>query len=188
MKHAIIEDIVSHEWQFFTSTVNYGHRAPCQDQKGNFLASRRSYWHMYSIEVLQSYLEDIKDALFHGRNLVTFKYAYMMQYTHPEEYEQLREKLPLISSTKSTLVKSIMHLYMTWEDSIKHSQPHLDNHNRKLYRKDENSRSTSVETYMTGELLSYSEETLLKILSYFMKLHQESINPIIGYMERLASY
>ena len=188
MKYTLIEDIIHHEWQFFTTTINKGRRAPCQDQKGNFLASRRSYWNMYSNVVLKSYLEDLKWALIHKQNLVTLKYAYMMKYTDPNEYIELKTLLPEITKKKSSLIKSIMQIYMTWESEIAHNHPSLDNHNRPLYQSEDTKISTSVETYMTGERTSYSEETLMRILSYFVQLQSNKENPIIIYLKQLTEY
>lgn len=60
----------------------------CQDQKGNFTASRRAYWQMYNEDILNSYLADIKAAKRENINLITQKYGYMMSSTDKENYEK----------------------------------------------------------------------------------------------------
>ena len=174
MKDDLIISIIQQEWPLFTSTQNVGHRSPCQDQMANFIVSRHAYWSMYSTPVLQSYLHDLEVARMKGHNLVTFKYGYMMEATHPDEFLAIKDKLPPMSSTKVSLVTAIMALYMKW-----------DTHHRPIQSKDNSMTHTSVETYMTGELQSYSEETLQCILAHFLQCSKNDINPVKGYLQAL---
>ena len=185
MKDDLIISIIQQEWPLFTSTQNVGHRSPCQDQMANFIVSRHAYWSMYSTPVLQSYLHDLEVARMKGHNLVTFKYGYMMAFTHPDEFLAIKDKLPPMSSTKISLVTAIMALYMKWELAIQAETPCYDTHHRPIQSKDNSMTHTSVETYMTGELQSYSEETLQCILAHFLQCSKNDINPVKGYLHAL---
>ena len=151
----------------------------------NFIVSRHAYWSMYSTPVLQSYLHDLEVARMRGHNLVTFKYGYMMAFTHPDEFLAIKDKLPPMSSTKISLVTAIMALYMKWELAIQAETPGYDTHHRPIQSKDNSMTHTSVETYMTGELQSYSEETLQCILAHFLQCSKNDINPVKGYLQAL---
>lgn len=185
MKDDLIISIIQQEWPLFTSTQNVDHRSPCQDQITNFIVSRHAYWSMYSTPVLQSYLHDLEVARMKGYNLVTFKYGYMMEATHPEEFLAIKDKLPSISNTKLSLVTAIMALYMKWELEIQSKMPGYDTHHRPIQAKDNSSTHTSVETYMTGELQSYSENTLECILAHFLQCCKNSLNPVQAYLNAL---
>ena len=185
MKDDLIISIIQQEWPLFTSTQNVDHRSPCQDQMANFIVSRHAYWSMYSTPVLQSYLHDLEVARMKGHNLVTFKYGYMMEYTHPTEFLTIKDKLPHNSRIKLSLVATIMALYMKWELEIQENSPGYDTHHRPIQSKDNSMTHTSVETYMTGELQSYSENTLECILAHFLQCSKNKINPVKGYLQAL---
>jgi hypothetical protein len=187
MKDDLVISIIQQEWPLFTSTQNVDHRSPCQDQMANFIVSRHAYWSMYSTPVLQSYLHDLEVARMKGHNLVTFKYGYMMEATHPDEFLAIKDKLPSISNVKLSLVTAIMALYMKWELDIQLEIPGYDTHHRPIQAKDNSLTHTSVETYMTGELQSYSENTLECILAHFLQCSKNNINPVQEYLKTLQA-
>lgn len=75
---------------------------------------------------------------------------------------------------------------MKWEESLISSS--LDNKNRVLYKQYDSKYNTSVETYMRGELTSYSEETLSLILAQFLKNVSDGENPVKNYLLTLKNY
>lgn len=187
-KNSIIQNIVEEEWIQFTNTKNIGSRAVCQDQKGNFTASRRAYWQMYNEDILNSYLADIKAAKRENINLITQKYGYMMSSTDKENYEKIKSRLMPVNEQKEKLISSIMLIYMAWEEEITKNYPTLDNKNRILYSYNDTKNSTSVQTYMKGELATYSARTLALILQYFLTQASLKNNLVYKYMSKLNSY
>ncbi len=149
-KEISITDVVSNEWEMFTNTNNIGRRSSCQDQKGNFIASRAAYWNMFDEQVLSSYLNDLSNAKSNKINLAAQKYGYMMESTDPDYFKTIKHLLVPVSDKKLKLVDSIMLIYMKWEESLISSS--LDNKNRVLYKQYDSKYNTSVETYMRGEL------------------------------------
>ena len=89
-----LKKIVINEWNFFTNVNNIGKRAYCQDNSFTFIYSRLCYWNIYNDIILTSYLNDLENAKNNNRNLVTEKYAYMMQYTDPEYFNKIKKHLP----------------------------------------------------------------------------------------------
>ena len=185
-KEILITDVVSNEWEMFTNTNNIGRRSSCQDQKGNFIASRAAYWNMFDEQVLSSYLNDLSNAKSNKINLAAQKYGYMMESTDPYYFKTIKHLLVPVSNKKLKLVDSIMLIYMKWEESLISSS--LDNKNRVLYKQYDSKYNTSVETYMKGELTSYSEETLSLILAQFLKNVSDGENPFKNYLLTLKNY
>ena len=185
-KEVLITKIVSDEWEMFTNTNNIGQRSSCQDQKGNFIASRAAYWNMFDNAVLSSYLNDLSNAKSKKINLAAQKYGYMMESTDPTYFETIKHLLLKVSENKAKLVDSIMLIYMKWEESLISSS--LDNKNRVLYKQYDSKYNTSVETYMRGELTSYSEDTLSLILAQFLKNVSNGKNPVKEYLLTLRKY
>ncbi len=167
-KEILIPDVVSNEWEMFTNTNNIGRRSSCQDQKGNFIASRAAYWNIFDEQVLSSYLNDLSNA------------------KDPDYIKTIKHLLGPVTDKKLNLVDSIMLIYMKWEESLISSS--LDIKNRVLYKQYDSKDNTSVETYMSGELTSYSEETLSLILAQFLKNVSDGENPVKNYLLTLKNY
>ena len=82
----LVETIVRMEWDAFQRTTNMGGRVACQGNWPVFHQMRASQFLTWPENLLASYRDDLKDAEYVSRNLVTEKYARMMRSTHPEEY------------------------------------------------------------------------------------------------------
>lgn len=175
-KELLISEIVSIEHGFFKSTKSIGGPASCQSQGGTFILARTGYWNLYPKEILESYLIDLKEAMKEKKNLVTLKYAYMMESTSPLEFEKIKDRLPIISQKKKNIVESIVFINMFWEEEVKNKYKDLGDRNRPLYSKEDTLTSVSVETYLRGELLTYSERTLELIIEFYKKCFDEKIN------------
>lgn len=59
-----------------------------------------------------------------------------------------------------------MFIYMEWEKEFFERYPIFSSMGRPLYSSEDNDIETSIETYLRGELLSYSEKTLKLYLNY----------------------
>ena len=90
----LVDKIVEIEWSYFTNLKNTGGRASCQDNREEFFLTRKSQWESLNEEILKSYLDDLEEYKRNKRNPLFEKYAYMMQYTHKDEYEKIKEYLP----------------------------------------------------------------------------------------------
>ena len=181
-KEKIIEKILEKEWKYFSNLNNIGGRADCQDNKEDFIIMRKSQWETFNEETLLSYLEDLNSK----NNPLFQKYAQMMKYNSPEEYKKIKDILEKASDEKTDLVNKIMFIYMEWEKEFFERYPIFSSMGRPLYSSEDDNIETSIETYLRGELLSYSEKTLKLYLNYVIDNKEKNINLAIKNMDNLA--
>lgn len=181
-KNILIEKILEREWNYFSKLNNIGGRASCQDNKEDFIIMRKSQWETFNMETLVSYWEDLNSK----RNLLYEKYARMMKDNMPEEYEKIKHSLENISLEKKALVNKIMLIYMEWEEDFFSLYPKYSAMGRPLYSFQDSLEDTSIETYLRGELYSYSEKTLNLYLEYINKMYIEKNNLAIKNMDIIA--
>lgn len=156
-KDTLINGIVDLEWSMFQETQNIGGRAGCQDDRETFYIMRYSQFSVLNEDTLQSYRNDLESARQSGRNLVTEKYGYMMEFTSPEYYkEKLAGALPALSAGKAELIAKIVSLQLAYHKAFSEKYPHMAG----AGRPEKDSYDTSVRTYSIGELKTYSEKTL----------------------------
>lgn len=183
-KSELIKKILEIEWQYFTKLNNIGGRADCQDNKDDFIIMRKSQWETFNEETLNSYLDDLNSMV----NPLFIKYAEMMKYNMPEEYEKIKDKLPIITDMKIKIVEKIMAIYMKWEEEFFEKFPNYANMGRPLSSSSDDEMEISIETYLKGELLSYSERTLEFYLKYIEEMKKKNINLAIKNMDNIAKY
>ncbi len=187
---AVIENIVALEWEAFQEVHNVGGRASCQNDYKTFVIMRKSQFLSWNKAMLDSYLHDLMTANEEGRNILSEKYARMMQYTAPAEYAQLEAALPTLSSEHIVLVDTICSIQLAWQHIFATTYPRLASRGRPV----ENTTAsgmTSFEVYLRGELQTYSFATLTIYAAYIRELESQGANLTIlsmGHMVALYGY
>ena len=172
----VTERILNAEWAMFDQVHNIGGRSGCQDDKDSFFLNRTSQLLAWSEEMRESYAADLSRAKLEGRNLLSEKYGYMMERTSPLEYERIRDCLPIRSGEKLELMGEICRVQVEWLRELSEVYPLLTGRGRNTDRDADSLFATSFETYLWGELGTYSVRTLQLYREHVMKLQQAGGN------------
>lgn len=169
-----IYEMISTEWEMFQQVQNIGGRASCQDDFETFQIMRQSQYENWSCEMLDCYLTFLRSCKEEGRNVVTEKYARMMEYTDTAYYDQvLAPALPAVPKGNYRLVNEIVNQQLLWEKEFALRYPNLAAKSRPITADGDESGFTSVETYSRGELLTYPAELLQLYLDYVKRLAED---------------
>ena len=159
-KNKLVEDIVKEEWDQFDRVQNQGGRAFCQDDWTTFEIMRKSQYLEWNEPMLESFIADFEAANSCGWNLITEKYARMEKTTVPEEYERIKDKLPAHTDRQDAIIEQIVSIQVGMMEDVASKYPKLADNARTLRTADDKPWDTSYETYLRGELGTYSEVTL----------------------------
>ena len=185
-KAARIAAIVDEEWRQFQQVQNEGGRASCQDDRDTFVLMRTSQFIPWAEEVLASYQQDLKRAGEEGWNLLTEKYARMMEHTAPQQYARLADRLPERSAERLQLQELLISIMMRWTREVERRCPHLMDRGRNLSSEQDGPWNVSSETYLRGELGTYSDETLRLYAQMVLELLSQGKNLVEQNMTCMA--
>ena len=175
-KHDLINKIIALEWKMFHEVPNVGGPAACQNNPQTFEIMRRSQALSWSEKTLASYWQDLVEAEKKERNLMTEKYARMMASTFPEEYIEIRHHLPPLDPEVPELIEKIIKIILVWERELAKQYPYVCQRRRPIYSSEDNEYVTSLETYLRGELATFSLRTLKLYLEDLLQYSRENKN------------
>jgi len=175
-KKELVERIVKLEFADFDKTQNEGGRASCQDDWGTFEIMRSSQYETWTEEMLRQLISDWEQADSIGRNLITEKYARMMESTAPEEFEALKEHLPVLSDWQKQVIEQVVAIQVGWMEELAEQYPNVSERARAIHTSEDTPFETSYETYLRGELGTYSEEMLALYARFIVTLSGQGEN------------
>ena len=122
------------------------------DAVGQFLTWERP--------LLTSYAADLDAADHVGRNLVTEKYGRMMASTAPENFtKNIEPYIPRLSEERAARQEQVIAQQVAWAKDFRERYPKLGEAMRALTTTEDTPSATSFETYLRGELGTYSDQT-----------------------------
>lgn len=186
-----IEKIVALEWKQFDRVKNEGGRADCQDDFQTFSIMRKSQYLAWTEELLYSYYQDLVDAEQKGWNLIMEKYARMMKSTNPERYLLLEKDLPVIGEKRNAIQEEIIKIQVTWMEEFAEKYPKMAGNARSIRTREDSEFNTSYETYLRGEMSTYSENTFILYSKFIVSLLEKKGNlatEIMGNTAKLYGY
>ncbi len=187
IKHAdLVNRVVEAEWEAFDQVKNEGGRASCQDDWNTFSKMRKSQYMTWSIEMIESFLEDMESAKAAGWNLITEKYGRMEASTAPEEYAKIEASLPARDERTRAIVEEIVKTQVGFMEELAEEYPKVAGTARSIHTYEDSEWNTSYETYLRGELLTYSEKTLALYGRYIVSYVQNEKNLAMEIMNNTA--
>jgi hypothetical protein len=183
--------VVDREWQMFTTTESLSGRTTCQDDETAFRINRLAQIADWPAELLASYLADLKEARENDRNLVSEKYGHMMKWTSPAEYQSIEHLLPEPDSESLALIDQIVELVTSWEEETRAKYPNIAGRSRPLYSSQDSPSGPSVQTYLRGELETYSPKTIRLYWEHVSGQKAANINgaeEILAQIMKLSGY
>jgi len=187
----LMERLIQKEWQAFDKVKNVGGRAGCQDDWETFSIMRKSQYMTWTKELLESYLEDFEAAEEAGWNLIAEKYGRMMESTDPAGYEKIAGQLLEIPVEKKQIIEAVVAIQVGWMEECAAHYPKAALRARAIHTTEDSLWSTSYETYLRGEISTYSDKTLLLYGRWIAAYAAEGKNlaeAIIGNSARLYGY
>ena len=170
----LIEEIIDIEWDMFQHVDNMGGRASCQDDFETFYIMRYGQYSSWSPEMVAYYHQYAASCQASHRNLISEKYARMMQYTDLHYYNKhLVHKLPKTALIKYRYINRIVTAMIEWELEFIEKYPKLGNTGRPVTSDGDKTGFTSLETYARGELETYPRELLEMYAAYVDQLKAE---------------
>lgn len=82
----------------------------------------------------------------------------MMEHTAPEEYDALKDRLPYRDPARKVLEELLVSLMMDWTRETAEKFPSVMSMGRSLSASEDGMFNTSSETYLKGELGTYSDK------------------------------
>jgi len=186
IEERILREILDIEWDMFHHVPNQGGPAACQQNRKMFELMRASQIRSWSPEAAASYLEDLRAARAQGRNLMTEKYARMMEHTVPSEFREIESHLPPVEATAEALVERLVLRLVHWQEELAAKYPRVAARGRPLRSSEDSPCVTSFETYTRGELATYSTRTLALLEEHYLQMAARGENPAEGVLENMV--
>lgn len=179
----LAERIARTEFEAFDKVKNQGGRAGCQDDWFTFSIMRKSQYLTWNRSMLLQYLYDFTREYTKGHNLIEEKYGRMMESTAPAEYEKMKAHFPVLSEEKKQIIERIVGIQVKWMEEFAAEYPKLAGNARSIHTYEDHAFNTSYETYLRGELGTYSDKMLELYGRYIVEYAQKEKNLAKDIME-----
>lgn len=173
----VIQEILDREWDMFHTVQGVDGPTACQQDRKTFEVMRASQLEAWNQEIAESYLNDLSLAKDDGRNLMTEKYARMMEYTSPCEYRRIASELPPVDQTALPLIERLSNMSVRWMEELAEKYPYVGAQGRPIRNSGDSAATPSFETYNRGELSTYSVKTLQLLEDHYLQLAAMGENP-----------
>ena len=172
----VIDEIVKLEFDAFDKVQNKGGRAECQNNWPFFYVMRKSQYLTWTDDMLLTIRDLWLENKAKGWNMITEKYGRMMESTAPEEYEQIKDNFPVKSKRTKQIVNQIAQIQVEWMKDFSAKYPKLASNARDITSDADALDNASYETYLKGELLTYSDRLLAMYAVFVIDLYKSGKN------------
>lgn len=109
-----------------------------------------------------------------------------MKSTNPEKYLQLEKELPVLSEKRNEIQEEIIKIQVSWMEEFARKYPKMAGNARSIRTSEDSEYNTSYETYLRGEISTYSENTFILYSSFIISLLKQNRNLAKEIMENTA--
>ena len=177
MKDAeLVDEIAKAEFEAFDKVRNAGGRASCQNDWPTFQIMRKSQYMTWNRSMLIQYLYEFNDKYHKGHNLIEEKYGRMMKSTAPEEYAKIADQFPVIPGSKKEIIENIVQIQVGFMEEFSKQYPGLAHNARLIHTKEDQYDDTSYETYLRGEISTYSDKMLELYGRFIVDICKKGLN------------
>lgn len=159
-REELAEQIAETEFDAFDEVRNAGGRASCQNDWKTFSIMRKSQYLTWNRKMLLQYLYDFETAYASGRNMIEEKYGRMMESTAPAEYAEIAERFPVLPEEKKQIIEAVVQIQVGFMEAFAEKYPYLSANARIIHTYEDQMDDTSYETYLRGEISTYSDKML----------------------------
>ena len=174
------------EFEAFDKVSNEGGRASCQDDWPTFNIMRRSQYLTWNKTMLLQYIYDFEREMKLGHNLITEKYGRMMESTASERYAEIRDNFPVLTDEKKAIIDQIAQIQVKWMEEVAEKYPAMGARARRIHTYEDYAYDTSYETYLRGELGTYSDKMLELYAAFIVELSSQGRNLAYETMQNTA--
>lgn len=182
----LVNRIAKLEFEAFDKVKNEGGRAYCQNDWPTFSIMRKSQYLTWNREMLMQYYYDFTREYQKGHNLITEKYGRMMESTSPERYEEIKDNFPQLSEEKKSVIEKIVAIQMNMVEEFARVHPKVAMNARLLHTYEDTIADTSYETYLRGEISTYSDKMLQLYGRFVVEAVQNGQNIALMTIENTA--
>ena len=83
-----------------------------------------------------------------------------MESTAPVQFLEIKDSLPKLPEVKKEIIEEIVKIQVGWMEEFAKEYPKAAENARSIHSSEDNMYNTSYETYLRGELSTYSDQTL----------------------------
>jgi hypothetical protein len=160
-KKELIDRILKIELTMFLTVRTVG-PSVCQEHPEEFKRNRKAQFFTWSERTMSSYLDDLKSAEAMGKNLMTLKYA------------RMGNQIPCLNN--DPLIEKIIEIQTVWQKDMFSRYPNLMGGARAIESHQDTDLYTSFESYLRGELETYSGNTLRSLYEDIERYRQDHQN------------
>ena len=109
-----------------------------------------------------------------------------MESTDPNGFLDIKDELPQLPEQKKAIIEAIVKIQVAWMEDFATRFPKAAGNARSIHTEEDSAFNTSYETYLRGEISTYSEDTFVSYVKFISGLLKEGRNLAYETMENTA--
>ena len=155
-----VQELLDLEWRLFDAAPQAGQRPARPEDREQFCIIRSAQLSIWPPELRESWRQDLLNAQAEGRNLINEKYIYMLERVNQKQCDKVSSDIPAANIEKLWLVDWICTAEIAWQETLVQKYPHLTQNSRAIHTSADTRENVSFETFLRGELMCCSVNTL----------------------------